>query len=103
MRAVALALAALLAAGAAECAWLARAPALGAGKWVEPSFCGKLPCPPFTVDEKFDGYEQRTYEAGTWVVTNVVRRRAAVRCRRRSERHGASRNLHLLRRRPAAR
>ena len=79
----ALAAAALLAAGAADCAWVGRERALGLGakKWVEPSFCGKQPCPPITVDEKFDGYEQRTYEAGHWAVTNVVRvLGAAARC-----------------------
>ena len=80
MRAAALfcfaAAALLAAAGAAESAWVGRERALGLGakkKWVEPSFCGKVPCPPFTVDEKFDGYEQRTYEGGRWAVTNVVR------------------------------
>jgi hypothetical protein len=34
--------------------------------------CSNSECPPFSVDDKTDTYEVRTYDSGRWAVVNVT-------------------------------
>jgi len=52
-------------------ALLAASVALAVDDWKKPDYCGKSECPPFQVNSKGDGWEERSYEAGKWVMTNI--------------------------------